>query len=373
MLPRRKTKQIKVGNVAIGGGSKISVQTMTKTDTADAVATQREIHLLAQEGCDIVRLAVPNEESANAMPLICATSPIPIIADIHFDHKLALKSLEAGVKGLRLNPGNLRNPKRVTEVVREAKARGVPIRIGVNAGSIAMEYRRKIEAGEMTLPEAMVESALVHIRILEDNDFDMIKVSLKASDVINTVEAYRMLGKKCDYPFHVGITEAGTTKAGTIKSAAGIGILLGEGLCDTIRVSLTDSSVEELYVGHTLLKAFGLEEQGYDLISCPTCGRLEIDMVPLAHEVEKILDKEKLSIKVTVMGCVVNGPGESMDADIGISGGKGMGLIYRGGDIVRRVKEAELLEAFCAELEVVKQEIASGVFHAASQREPHVS
>jgi len=356
-IPRRKTRRIRVGRVPIGGGAPISVQSMTKTATRDAAATLRQIEALASAKCDIVRVAVPEMQDADALAEICRRSPLPVIADIHFDYRLALRALEAGVDGLRLNPGNMRSRKHVKSVVALAAERKAPIRIGVNAGSLSKGYRERVEAGQLSVAEAMVESALEHIAILEDHGHREIKVSLKASDVMTTVRAYRLLAKRCEYPFHVGITEAGTIRAGTIKSSAGIGVLLMDGLCDTIRVSLTGDPVEEVFVGRKLLQAFGEGRAGPELISCPTCGRRDIDIVGLADQVERALASEDLDITVAVMGCEVNGPGEARDADIGIAGGAGIGLIFRGGQIVRRVKESEILPAFFEELALLKAEI----------------
>jgi len=355
-VPRRKTRRIHVGGVPVGGGAPISVQSMAKTPTRDARATLKQIEKLAEAKCDIVRLAVPEMEDAEAFDEICPRSPIPVIADIHFDHRLALRVLEAGVHGLRLNPGNMRSRAHVQEVVAAASERNVPIRIGVNAGSLSKAYRQRVESGPLTVAEAMVESALEHIAILEDVGYREIKVSLKASDVATTVRAYRLLAGRCDYPFHVGVTEAGTVRGGTIKSSAGIGALLMDGLCDTIRVSLTGDPAEEVFVGAKLLQCFNERRAGPDLISCPTCGRLDIDLVSLAETVERELAKEDLDITVAVMGCEVNGPGEARSADIGIAGGKGIGLIFRRGRVVRRVSEKDILKAFFEELGRLKDE-----------------
>jgi len=342
----RLTRQIHVGSVAIGGGAPVSVQSMCSTDTRDAAATLGQIRRLAEAGCEIVRCAVPDAEAASALASICAGSALPVIADIHFDYQLALASLAAGVAGLRLNPGNIGARWKVEEVVRACAERRVPIRIGVNGGSLEKELLEKY--GHPT-PEAMAESALGHIRILEDLGYAEIKVSLKASDIRRTVEAYRLLAAEVDYPLHIGITEAGTTWAGTVKSAVGIGTLLYDGLGDTLRVSLTGDPVEEVRVGWEILKSLGLRERGPVFISCPTCGRCQIDLIPIAEEVERRLHDLPKTITVAVMGCVVNGPGEAREADVGIAGGHGQGLLFRRGEVVRKVPQNELADALVAE------------------------
>ena len=342
----RKTRQVHVGNVAVGGGTPVSVQSMCNTDTRDVAATLGQVHALASAGCEIVRCAVPDQQAAAALADIVAKSPIPVIADIHFDHRLALASLDAGVHGLRLNPGNIGGRDKVEEVVHACRDRQVPIRIGVNGGSLEKELLEKY--GHPT-PEAMVESALGHIRILEDLGYAQIKVSLKASDIERTVEAYRQLAKQVDYPLHIGITEAGTTWSGTIKSAIGLGVLLYEGLGDTLRVSLTGDPVEEVRVGFEILKSLGLRERGPVFVSCPTCGRCQVNLIEVAEEVERQLHDLPVPISVAVMGCVVNGPGEAREADIGIAGGKGQGLLFRKGEVVRKVPEAEMVSALVEE------------------------
>ena len=343
---RRKTRRITVGDVAVGDGAPISVQSMCNTDTRDVQATTAQIRRLFEAGCEIVRCAVPDEEAALALRGICADSPLPVIADIHFDYRLALTSLEGGVQGLRINPGNIGERWKVQEVVRACAERSVPIRIGVNGGSLEKELLERY--GHPT-PEAMVESALGHIRLLEDLSFDQIKVSLKASDIRRTVEAYRQLADRVDYPLHIGITEAGTTWSGTIKSAIGLGTLLYDGIGDTLRVSLTGDPVEEVRVGWEILKALELRERGPVFVSCPTCGRCQIDLITVAEEVERRLHDLPEKITVAVMGCVVNGPGEAREADIGIAGGKGQGLLFRHGQVVRKVPQAELADALVAE------------------------
>jgi (E)-4-hydroxy-3-methylbut-2-enyl-diphosphate synthase len=349
----RTTRQIHVGKVAIGGGAPVSVQSMTNTDTRDAAATGAQIARLAEAGCEIVRCAVPDAAAATALRTICAQSSLPVIADIHFDYQLALAALEAGVAGLRLNPGNIGERWKVEEVVRACLDRRVPIRIGVNGGSLEKEFLEKY--GHPTA-QAMAESALGHIRILEELGYDQIKVSLKASDIRRTVEAYRLLAQQVDYPLHIGITEAGTTWSGTIKSAVGIGTLLYDGLGDTLRVSLTGDPVEEVRVGWEILKSLELRERGPVFVSCPTCGRCQVDLIPVAEEVERRLHDLPKKITVAVMGCVVNGPGEAREADVGIAGGRGQGLLFRKGEVVRKVPEGEMVEALVEEARRLAEE-----------------
>lgn len=335
-----------MGGVKIGGGAPITVQSMTNTDTRDASATVSQIKRLEEAGCEIVRVGVPDETAAHAIADIKRQITIPLIADIHFDYRLAIVSLVSGADGLRINPGNIGARWKVEEVVKSARERGAPIRIGVNAGSLDRELLHKY--GGPTA-QAMADSALSHLRILEELGFFETKVSLKASNVPLTVEAHRLLATKVDYPFHVGISEAGTKWAGTIKSAVGIGILLYDGIGDTVRVSLTDDPVEEVKAAYEILKSLRLREAGPELISCPTCSRCEIDLISIANDVERELRKMKKNIRVAVMGCVVNGPGEAREADIGLAGGKGVGLIFRKGEIVRKVKESELRSALLEE------------------------
>jgi len=342
----RSTRRISVGSVAVGGGAPVSVQSMCNTDTRDVPATLAQIRALAAAGCEIVRCAVPDQAAAAALGDIRKSCPIPLIADIHFDHKLALTALAAGVDGLRINPGNIGSHDRVREVVAACRERQVPIRIGVNAGSLEKELLQKYGH---PCAEAMVESALGHIRILEDLNYSQIKVSLKASDVRRTVSAYRLLADKVDYPLHIGITEAGTTWAGTIKSAVGLGALLIDGIGDTLRVSLTGDPVEEVKVGWEILKSLGLRERGPEFVSCPTCGRCQIDLISVAEEVERQLHDLPQKITVAVMGCVVNGPGEAREADIGIAGGKGEGLLFKKGEIVGKVPQEKMVETLVAE------------------------
>ncbi|MBI4948942.1 MAG: flavodoxin-dependent (E)-4-hydroxy-3-methylbut-2-enyl-diphosphate synthase [Deltaproteobacteria bacterium] len=350
MTTRRKTSEIKIGNVRVGGDAPVTVQSMTNTDTADVKATVAQIKALEYSGCEIVRVAVPNEEAASVLGRIIKEITIPLIADIHFDWRLALKALDEGVQGLRLNPGNIGSTDRIGEVVKAAKDRSVPIRIGVNAGSLEKDILEKY--GHPT-KEALVESAMRHILILEDMDFTDIKISLKASSVPLTIESYRLLATKVDYPFHVGITEAGTTFGGTIKSSVGLGVLLYDGIGDTLRVSLTGDPVDEVKVGWEILKSLGLRKRGVNIISCPTCGRIKLDSIKIATEVEKRLSHIKEPLNVAIMGCVVNGPGEAVESDVGIAGGDGVGLIYVKGEAVRKVKEADIVEALIDEVEKI--------------------
>lgn len=345
---KKTTRQIKVGSVLIGGGAPCAVQSMCSTDTRDINATLGQISNLAKAGCELVRCAVPDMDAATALGKIKQDSPIPVIADIHFDYKLALRVLDGGIDGLRLNPGNIGEKWKVAEVVKAAADRLVPIRIGVNAGSLEKELLERY--GHPT-SEAMVESALGHVRILEDLGYQEIKISLKASDVLKTVSAYRLLSSKSDYPLHIGITEAGTIFSGTIKSSVGLGILLAEGIGDTMRVSLTGDVLDEVRVGYEILKSLGLRERGVNFVSCPTCGRCQINLVKVAEEVEKRLQGVDKRITVAVMGCAVNGPGEAREADVGIAGGKGEGLLFRHGEIIRKVPEDQLADALIEEID----------------------
>lgn len=349
-MERRLTRQLEVGKVKVGGAAPIAVQSMTNTKTSDPVATLEQINRLAEAGCDIVRCAVPDMAAAEGLKTIVAESPIPVIADIHFDYKLALAAIEAGVDGLRLNPGNIGGNDRVAAVVEAAKKRNIPIRIGVNAGSLPKDLLEKY--GHPT-PEALVEAAWRHIHILEEMDYKNIKISLKAHDVPLTLAAYRLMASQCDYPLHVGITEAGTVNSGIIKSAVGIGTLLAEGIGDTIRVSLTGDPVREVKVGFEILKSLGLREYGPTLISCPTCGRTQINLEKLALEVEKRLAEISEPITVAVMGCVVNGPGEAREADVGIAGGINEGLIFRKGEVLKKVAEADIIDELFAEIDKI--------------------
>jgi len=338
----------------VGGGAPVVVQSMVKTHTHDVAATVAQIHRLERAGCEIVRLAVPDKRAARALREIKARVSIPVVADIHFDHRLALASLEAGVDGLRLNPGTIGSREKVKAVVEAARERKTPIRIGVNSGSLEKDLLGRY--GGATA-EAMVESALRHIRLLEDQGFDLIKVSLKASDVGRTVEAYRLLAEKVPYPFHAGITEAGSLFSGTAKSAAGLGILLSEGLADTIRVSLTAPPEEEVRVAYLILDSLGLRRRGIRFISCPICGRAEVDMMRISSAVEKKLSSVRAPLTVALMGCMVNGPGEAREADIGLACGRGVGVIFKNGRLLRRVEaERQIIPEFVREVKKMASE-----------------
>ncbi|ADI01774.1 1-hydroxy-2-methyl-2-(E)-butenyl 4-diphosphate synthase [Syntrophothermus lipocalidus DSM 12680] len=343
---------VNLGGVLVGGDNPIVVQSMTNTDTRDVDATVNQIKTLEAAGCEVVRVAVMDEEAARAIRAIRPRIAIPLVADIHFDYRLALLSLDAGADGLRLNPGNIGSRRKVEEVVRAAKERNVPIRIGVNAGSL--EKRLLDQYGE-PCAEAMVESAMHHIAILEDLDFKNIKVSLKASSLKLTLEAYRRIAGMVDYPLHLGITEAGTKDRGLIKSALGLGLLLSEGIGDTVRVSLTADPVDEVWAAYEILRALGLRKEGAELVSCPTCGRTEVDIIKIAEEVDSRLRSIREPIKVAVMGCVVNGPGEVRDADVGIAGGRGFGFLFKKGKIVRKVEEDKLVKALMDEIDNILQ------------------
>jgi (E)-4-hydroxy-3-methylbut-2-enyl-diphosphate synthase len=344
---KKLTRQIHIGQIAVGGDAPCSVQSMCSTDTRDVEATMAQISGLVAVGCEIIRCAVPDMDAAIALGQIKSDSPIPVIADIHFDYKLALRVIEGGIDGLRLNPGNIGDKWKVADVVKAAAERKVPIRIGVNAGSLEKELLEKY--GHPTA-EAMAESALGHIRILEDLNYQEIKVSLKASDVSKTVAAYRLLSNQVDYPMHIGITEAGTIFSGTIKSSVGLGILLADGIGDTMRVSLTGDPLDEVRVAYEILKSLGLRQRGVNFVSCPTCGRCQINLIKVAEDVERRLQGVDKRITVAVMGCAVNGPGEAREADVGIAGGKGEGLVFRHGEIVRKVPEDMLADALIEEI-----------------------
>jgi len=346
-FPRRKTRQIKIGEVAIGGGAPIVVQSMTKTDTRDIERTVSQIKKLEQEGCEIVRLAVPDREAVKALGEIKKQVSLPLVADIHFDYRLAIACLKKGVDALRINPGNIGSREKVREVVRAAKDRAVPIRIGVNSGSLEKGLLRKYGKAS---PEAMVESALRHVRILEDMDFPLIKISLKASDVMRTVEAYKTMADKVDYPFHAGITESGSLIPGSVKSSVGLSMLLNLGLADTIRVSLTAPPEEEVRVGFLILSSLGLRFRGPNIISCPICARCEVDLLKIVTEIEKRLSSAKDYIDVAIMGCMVNGPGEAKEADIGVACGRGVGVLFKKGRVYRRLKEQEIIPEFVKEV-----------------------
>ncbi|MGB2698663.1 MAG: flavodoxin-dependent (E)-4-hydroxy-3-methylbut-2-enyl-diphosphate synthase [Candidatus Zixiibacteriota bacterium] len=346
-MGRKRTKKVWVGNVPIGGGSPITVQSMTTTDTRDIRSTLRQIRRLEKAGCEIVRVAVPDFKAANALEEIKREIQIPLVADIQFNHKLALKAIESGVDKLRINPGNIGPLWKVKEVVRAVSDKNIPIRIGVNSGSLPKDILRKYKG---IIPEGMVEAAMREIKILEKMNYDQIVVSLKASDVPTTIESYRLISKKVNYPLHIGVTETGPVRIGSIKSAVGLGALLALGIGDTLRVSLTGDPVEEVKTGFEILKALNLRDYGPILISCPVCGRCEIDLILLVKKVEKELKKIKEPIKVAVMGCSVNGPGEAREADVGIAGGKGFGLLFRKGRVVGKVKEDQMVERLMQEV-----------------------
>ena len=349
LAQRRRTRPVRVGPLRIGGDAPVAVQSRTTTKTDDWAATLEQVHALAEAGCEIVRISVPDNKAAAACKKIKEGSPVPLVADIHFDHRYALAAIEAGWDKLRLNPGNIRDAHKVREVVRAAQQRAIPIRIGVNMGSLAPDIVERLGR----TAAGMVESAWRHIRILEELDFNDIVVSLKAHDVRTTVAAYRLMAQQCDYPFHLGITEAGTARTGTVKSAVGLGILLAEGIGDTIRISLAADPLEEVPVCWELLKSLGLRERGVEITACPSCGRVQVDILRLAEAVEKITAEYRAPVKIAVMGCAVNGPGEASMADVGIAGGRGMGLIYRDGVKVRALPEEQLLDGLREEIEKV--------------------
>lgn len=346
---RKETRRLYVGKVPIGGGAPVVIQSMTNSQTTDVEGTLAQIRRLALAGCEIVRIAIPDEKAAQAVANIKEKSPLPLIADIHFDYRLALTCLERGIDGLRLNPGNIGGPENVKKVVQEAKKRNIPIRIGVNAGSLEKDIL--ISHGGHPTAEGMVESALRHVRLLEEQDFEDIKISLKSQNVPLTIAAYRMLAEQVRYPLHLGITESGTVTSGVIRSAVGIGALLAEDLGDTLRVSLTGPPEEEIAVAKEILKVLDLREGGPTLVSCPTCGRCQIDLFSIAKQVEEKLKGISDPIKVAVMGCVVNGPGEAREADIGIAGGKGAGIVFRKGEVIRTVPEDELVNELFLEID----------------------
>lgn len=360
---RRKTRAIHVGDVQIGGGAPIRVQSMTTSDTRDPKATLEQIAELADAGCEIVRIAVPDRVAAAALPDIVPHAAVPLIADIHFEHTLALKAIAAGIHGIRLNPGNIRKHEDVQEVVRAAKEREIPIRVGANFGSLPpmskdfVDEMAESNVSQVELvAEHMVRTALGHVKILEDLDFGDIKISLKAFEVPIMLEAYSRMAKLNDYPLHLGVTEAGTPKAGSVRSAVGLGTLLAAGIGDTIRVSLTTDPVEEVFVGYEILKSLELRQHGATMVACPTCGRVEVDLFSLANEVDEYLKTIKAPIKVAVMGCVVNGPGEAKDSDVGVAAGRGKGIIFRKGKILRRVMENEIVPALKEEIESILEQ-----------------
>ncbi len=346
---RRVSRKIRIGNIEVGGGAPVSVQSMTKTDTRNVRATVAEIKRLEEAGCDIVRLAVPDMEAANALGEIKRQTDIPLVSDIHFDHKLALTAIKQGVDAMRINPGNIGSERKIREVVTACKDREIPIRIGVNSGSLEKDILKK--HGSPTA-SALAESAMRHAKILEDLDFHDIKISVKSTDVLRMIEAYELIAEETEYPLHLGVTEAGTPEMGTIKSSVGIGALLARGIGDTIRVSLTSDPVDEIAVGIKILKSIGMRRSGVEIISCPGCGRLEIDLMKLVDDVEKRTTAMDLPrpVKVAILGCVVNGPGEASDADIGIAGGRGKGMLYRDGKLVRSFKESEIVDELVKEI-----------------------
>jgi (E)-4-hydroxy-3-methylbut-2-enyl-diphosphate synthase len=345
-MTRRASKPLRIGNVTVGGNAPIVVQSMTKTDTRDIPATINQIKELEDSGCEIVRVAVPDKEAAESIATIKRSVSLPLIADIHFDYHLALAALQSGVDGLRLNPGNIGDREQIATLVAAAKEREVPIRIGVNAGSLPANFQPDAPPAER-----MVNTALEQISLMESLDFDLLKVSLKAFDVPTTIQAYQIIADKMPYPLHLGITEAGLPRAGAVRSAIGIGILLYQGIGDTIRVSLSAHPCEEVFVAYEILKSLGLRQRGPTIVSCPSCGRAEVDIIALAEAVSKRLKKISKPIKVAIMGCVVNGPGEAKDADVGIACGKGKGAIFRKGEVVSTAEEKDFLEALMAEVD----------------------
>ncbi len=351
---RRVTRPVKAGNIAIGGRAPVSVQSMTKTDTRDVAATIAQIKELQSAGCEIIRCAVLDEEAARKIKLIKAGIKIPLVADIHFSSKLAILAIEAGADKIRINPGNIGSDLKVKGIISAAKSARIPIRIGVNAGSLEKYSGRQRHESAAVTAKKMVKRAVSFIRFFERNKFEDIVLSLKASDTLTTIEAYTRMAKECDYPFHVGVTEAGTVSGGTIKSAVGIGTLLHSGLGDTIRVSLAGEPLEEIRVGYGILKTLKLRDKGVDLIVCPTCGRCGVSLFPIAEEVERLVSGISRPLKVAVMGCVVNGPGEASEADFGIACGKGMGMLFKNGKVIKRVKEENLVEELMKEINKLK-------------------
>jgi len=353
MIKRRKTKQIKVGNFPVGGDAPISVQSMTNTDTRMVDETVAQVKRLEAAGCELIRVAVVDMEAAAAIRSIRDQIHIPLIADIHFDHRLAVASMENGAQAIRINPGNIGGPRKLAKVVDAAKVHAVPIRVGVNSGSLEKDILKK--HGHPT-PAALTESALRNVDLLENQGFYEIKISIKSSDPLTTVEAYRQLASRCDYPFHLGVTEAGGLIAGTVKSSVALGILLYEGIGDTFRISLTRDPVEEVRVGFEILRSLNIRHRGPELISCPTCGRCQVNLFNLADEVEHHIQTMETPLKIAVMGCVVNGPGEAKEADIGVAGGKGVGIIFKKGKLYKKVEEKELLQVFLKELDTMAAE-----------------
>ncbi len=347
MIKRRKSRKVYVGGVPVGGDAPISVQTMTKTKTGDIEATVKQIKEVEEAGCDIVRVTINDKEAAEAIKEIVRRVNIPVVADIHFNHIFALKAIDAGVAKVRINPGNIGSEERIKQVLMKAKERKIPIRIGVNSGSLEEDI---LEKHGYPTAEALYESAMKHIKICERYDFEDIIVSVKSTDVRLMIEAYRMIAERTDYPLHLGVTEAGTTRVGTIKSAVGIGTLLAEGIGDTIRVSLTDDPVKEVEVGKEILRSLGLATRNVEIIACPTCGRLEVDLFTITNKLENAVKDIKKPVKVALLGCVVNGPGEASEADIGIAAGKGVAILYRKGEMIRKIKEEEIVDVLLEEI-----------------------
>lgn len=360
MIKRNDTRRIQVGTVPIGEGAPIAVQSMTNTLTSDVEATVAQITTLEQAGCEIIRVAVPDMEAAAALAAIRDRITIPLIADIHFDARLAVAAMEHGAQGIRINPGNLGGPDKLARVVDAAKLHQVPIRVGVNSGSIEKGLLHQYGYPTPERPDALIESALNNVRLLEAHGFDAIKISIKSSDTLTTIAGYRQLAAQTDYPLHLGVTEAGGLIPGTVKSSVALGILLAEGIGDTFRISLTRDPVEEIRVAYELLRALRIRERGPELISCPTCGRTRIDLFTLAEQVERRLQTMQTPLKVAVMGCVVNGPGEAREADIGIAGGHGVGILFKKGEIFKKVAEADLLPVFLEELDKLEAERKQG-------------
>lgn len=351
MIRRKETRLIHLGDVPVGGKTPIAVQSMTKTDTRDHSSTIAQIHRLQNAGCEVIRVAVPDREAAENLGAIKKAITIPLVADIHFDFRLALEALEQGVDGLRLNPGNIGSRDRIAQVVKKAKERAVPIRIGVNAGSLEKKILKKYGTPS---PEALVESAMGHVRLLEGEGFDLIKISLKASDPLATISAYQKISRETDYPLHIGVTEAGPPFSGAIKSAVGLGVLLYQGIGDTIRVSLTGDPVLEVVAAYHLLRGLHLRDRGVQIISCPLCGRAETNMEPIVREVEERLSSWAEPLHVAIMGCCVNGPGEAREADVGIAAGKGGGLLFRKGKVIRKVQEMDLVRVLIEEAQKLR-------------------
>ncbi len=347
MITRKQTRRIKIGEVPIGGNAPIAVQSMTNTDTRDVEATVSQIHRLESAGCEIIRVAVLDQKAALAIRAIRDQITIPLIADIHFDHRLAIASMENGAQGIRINPGNIGGEAKLVKVIDAAKAQQVPIRVGVNSGSVEKDILAQY--GHPS-PEALVASAMRNVRLLEKHNFSDLKISIKSSDTLITIDAYRLLAKKCDYPLHLGVTEAGGLIAGTVKSSVALGMLLYEGIGDTFRISLTRDPVEEIRVCFELLRSLRIRERGPELISCPTCGRCQINLFDLAEKVEPYIQTLETPLKIAVMGCVVNGPGEAKEADLGLAGGNGVGILFKKGKLYKKVPEEELYDVFISEL-----------------------